>query len=413
MAWFGYHALDANNQPLSGEIEAEGVDAAYLLLSARGLRSVRVNPTATRAPLQPVVEQSAATEPDAEVLLELVNLPADEARQLAEQLAALARAGLPLAPGLRAAAAEMPSRRLTAALNWLADQLDAGRPLDGVLAAQPRLVPEHVRRLIAAGIRSGHLAETLDELVEIDRSSRDLARGIRLAAAYPLLLLVIFVVVVSMIEVYVAPAMVQVYSDFEIGLPWQTVALTWLSGDRMLIALGIAVTSIPMLYVVMRAALPPTARRGLVAWIPLYGKAVFWRATASWSRLLALLLDRGIAAPDALRLASEGSSDANVRAAGQAAARAVTSGRPMSHSVEATHRLPASLVPLLRWGEATGTLPDALRSAAEMFETRVRMRTSLLQSALPPLMFVLIALGALLLLQSYLLPLLVIIGSLT
>ena len=59
------------------------------------------------------------------------------------------------------------------------------------------------------------------------------------------------------------------------------------------------------------------------------------------------------------------------------------------------HEWPACLVPLVRWGEETGTLAEALDAGREMLEERVRMRSLLLQMALPPVLF--IAIGCLVL----------------
>src|SRR5262245_9673797 len=108
-------------------------------------------------------------------------LSREEARLLAEQLAVLTKAGAPLASGPRAAAEEVPSRRLADALNGVAERLEHGRSLDDVLRSGPRLMPEHMLRLIETGIQAGNLAEVLSNLVEIDRASFDVRRSIRLA----------------------------------------------------------------------------------------------------------------------------------------------------------------------------------------------------------------------------------------
>jgi type IV pilus assembly protein PilC len=51
------------------------------------------------------------------------------------------------------------------------------------------------------------------------------------------------------------------------------------------------------------------------------------------------------------------------------------------------------MVPLIRWGETTGELPEALRISCEMFLQRVRTRSLLLRSVSPPLVFILVGLA--------------------
>ena len=86
-------------------------------------------------------------------------------------------------------------------------------------------------------------------------------------------------------------------------------------------------------------------------------------------------------------------------------------GRPLADAFTSAQRLPASLLPIVRWGEDAGALPEALRTAGEMFENRVRVRAIFLQSVLPPILFVLVALGALALLNALIAPMIDLIGN--
>ncbi|HEY2828351.1 MAG TPA: type II secretion system F family protein, partial [Pirellulales bacterium] len=120
----------------------------------------------------------------------------DEARQLAEHLSLVTQSGLPVAPALRAAAQELPNRRFAQALETLAHDLESGQSLETILETNPRFLPPYMRRLIETGSRSGNLPEVLVQLVEIDRTSADLKRSLRLAIAYPILLLFLWVALV-------------------------------------------------------------------------------------------------------------------------------------------------------------------------------------------------------------------------
>ena len=77
------------------------------------------------------------------------------------------------------------------------------------------------------------------------------------------------------------------------------------------------------------------------------------------------------------------------------------------------HEWPAFLVPLIRWGEETGTLADALGAGREMLEERVRMRSLLLQMALPPVLFIAIGCLVLFLVGAMFMPMLSLIQGLS
>ena len=108
---------------------------------------------------------------------------------MAARVAELTKAGLPLGPGLRALAGELPGRRLPHVLRAMADRLDAGVDLAATIEAEGRRLPTCLRGLVLAGIHSGRLAEVLEEYVDLQRSQLELRRRVWLSLAYPLVLL--------------------------------------------------------------------------------------------------------------------------------------------------------------------------------------------------------------------------------
>jgi type II secretory pathway component PulF len=104
-----------------------------------------------------------------------------------------------------------------------------------------------------------------------------------------------------------------------------------------------------------------------------------------------VLVKYKIQLPEALQLAADGVSDAHVRQLSVWLAEGTANGQTLSDLLTQRPRLPTSLIPLLRWGEKSGLLAEAFRAGREMFEMRVRVRSLLLQSILPPML--LIALG--------------------
>jgi type IV pilus assembly protein PilC len=340
-------------------------------------------------------------------------LSREESRLLAEQLAVLAKAGLPLASGLRAAAEEMPSPRLAAAMAGVAERLEAGRSLDDVLRGSPRLMPEHMLRLIETGIRSGNLADVLSHLVEIDRATFDVRRSIRMAIAYPLLLMLLCMMLLSFVAMFVVPDLRQVMSDFGTDLPWITTTLFWFSGEKVVLILGTAFTAATMVFVLMRVSMAPQQWRWWTTKIPLFGPMFLWRGLANWARLAALLLKQGIPAPEAMRLAATGVSDALMAVEGLRLSRTVAGGRSVADSLEIIGSLPESIVPLVRWGAQHNSLAEAFDTVAGMFENRLRLRASLLNAVLPPIAFICVAFFGLWLMTATFLPLVNLISALS
>ena len=71
------------------------------------------------------------------------------------------------------------------------------------------------------------------------------------------------------------------------------------------------------------------------------------------------------------------------------------------------------MIPIVRWGEKNGVLAQAFELGSQMFEQRVENRSVVLQSALPPLMFIAIGCCVLLIVGGLFVPLGVLIRALS
>ena len=78
-----------------------------------------------------------------------------------------------------------------------------------------------------------------------------------------------------------------------------------------------------------------------------------------------------------------------------------------------TNRLPASMRPFVAWGERTGNLPEALRAVTEMLLSRIQMRTVLLRSIAPPVVFILVGMVVGFMIVSLFMPLVALIQGLS
>src|SRR5437868_5408901 len=91
-------------------------------------------------------------------------LSADDLITLNDEIAGMARAGLPLDQGLAALAREMGRGRLQQVTRHLAEDLRAGFTLPQALQRQQARVPPYYAALLAAAIRSGRIGEVLATL---------------------------------------------------------------------------------------------------------------------------------------------------------------------------------------------------------------------------------------------------------
>jgi len=395
MPKYRYQAADPQGNPASGEVEAAGPEEARRELARRGLE-------AERARLTEIPEPVSAGG----------RLSAEEAAEFGSQLARLAEAGLPLAPGLRAMAEEMPRRRVARALGRLADQLDAGMSLEAALEAQGKRFPAHVRGLILAGVETGRLPQALEEYVSVETGRIELRRHVWLAVAYPCVLFALMIVLLVGICVFVAPQFGRIFAEFDAEVPVATQVLLWMAGPGLSAVIGLPLLLVAAFVVFGLARGAVWSRRVLYA-VPLVGPMWRWAGLVNLSRLMALLLDHRVPLPRALRLTAAGLREADLSTACRGAAGRVEGGRSLSECLAEFWQFPPSLRPLVHWAEQTSNPAAAFRAGADLFSGRVQVCATLLQVVLPPIVFVLVIAGVLFFVWAMFAPLVSLIQVLT
>jgi type II secretory pathway component PulF len=300
---------------------------------------------------------------------------------------------MPLADGLRAAAAEASPGQLRRALRHIAARLERGESLEHCLADGSRW-PQPLAGLVHAARRVGEVGPMLAEWIENGQSARRHWRGVLAALAYPALSIVLFILVFIEFNVFVISPFKTLVEDLGLRLPMNTRAIFWLStvGVQCLGVLAVA-TAIGLLGV--RVLGGRAAWSGLVSNTPLIGVAWHWTGVVEMLRCLALLVQYRLPLPESLRLAAGGIADAYVAEQCRLLATRVEQGTSLTMALIGARTLPLSIVPLVRWGEQNDCLADALRTAAAMLEGRLRLRTGMLIQVVPPMVFVFVGVMAL------------------
>ena len=345
------------------------------------------------------------------------SLSAGESAELAARLAALAHSGLPLEGGLVALAEEVARPRPgvpgapARVLRNLAARLERGEPLETAIAAQGSRLPAHLRGLIVAGVRSGHLPIVLDQFVALARRQQDLRRRVCLALAYPALLLGIMAALMVGCHLLLTDQFRQIFRDFGTKLPDITVLYLDFSGvvAWTMLGLTIAAAMVPLaaMFLPLGAWFGPT-----VSWIPVLGTIVRYDRLAQFSNLMALLLEEEIPLPEALRLTSIALQGTALAQQCRTVAVVVEGGMPLDEGL-AKARFPESLTALVAWGQQKICPGGAFRAAAEAFEARTNSQGALLNMLVLPVAYMFIVTFVGVTMIALMMPLIALISNLS
>lgn len=324
-------------------------------------------------------------------------LSAEDLITLNEEIAGMAKAGLPLDQGLSALAREMGYGRLQGVTAQLAADMRAGFTLPQALERQGGRVPPYYAALLSAGIRSGRIVDVLGTLTLYARSLTDLRSTFVSALLYPLVVLLLGSGLLFFIGNFVLPAYVEILASFKMRLPFISEIVLWIGSHPLpIIALPIGLVIAVVLVERLWLNQSPQGQRlwtRLVYSLPIVGELLRSARLAAFSDLLGILVEQGIPLPEALRLAAEASSDPLLTEGAKRVQAEVSQGVPLGKALQAYRLVPALVIWMVGFGEKQGTLAAALKQVAHMYRRKAEARMTLLRTVLPPLLIILLTMS--------------------
>jgi general secretion pathway protein F len=392
---FDYRAHDAQGRSCKGRLEADGPRHGRQLLRERGLWprvliEVRVGGGAG--------QQSRGG-----------RLSAADLALLTLQLSTLVQAGLPLEEALDAVAKQSSKRKVAGLLSAVRSRVMEGHALASALGQFPRAFPELFRATVAAGERSGHLGQVLEQLATYTQARQASRQKIQMALVYPLILMLASVAIVGFLLGYVVPDVVKIFVDSGQPLPWLTQALIGVSNglrNHFLLLMGV----LAMLFGLWRWSWQQTKwRLRWHRWVlnaPVIGDVLRAMEAARFASTLAILGKSAVPLVDALEIAAEVIGNLTIRARMVDVARSVREGGTLTRGLELSGDIPPMMLHMIASGERAGELDRMLARAAEQQENSLAARIALVVGLFEPAMLVLMGGVVLLIVMAILLPIL-------
>src|SRR6266540_1750346 len=389
MPAFAYRAVDRSGKRLHGAEDASSPKAMTLTLEARGLIVVDVAECSADPGPKPGVFGNQ------QALLEVTRA-----------VAALLRAGLPLARAL-GAAAHVATGDTATATEAVRARVERGESLATALAAHPTLFSPLYVGLVRAGERSGDLAGAFGRLADqLERDERLRSRLLSLSV-YPLILAAAGTVALAVLAFFVLPRFADLLQGSGAALPRSTAFVLWAAGTLkaawpVLVAIVVA---LPLL--VSWARRTDDGRRAaarLLLELPVIRTLRRQSLGARVARLIGVLLGGGAPLLSALDEAVECLPDPLAQDELARIRGRVREGGSLNRAFAESGFFHPLLSQLVAVGEESGRLQEFLLKAAEIFEERTERGAQRLVTLLEPAMIVtfggVVALVALSVLQA-------------
>lgn len=324
------------------------------------------------------------------------------------QLATLIRSGLPVEQALSAVARQAGKDRVEKIILAVRGKVLEGHSLAQALAGEAHSFNDMYRATVAAGEKSGHLEQVLEQLAQYLEERDDTGRTVSQALVYPAFILVFSLLIITFLMAYVVPKVVAVFSQQHQALPTLTRVMIGLSDffrDWMWL---VALILIAVVVAAVRALRNSEALRyrlhEKLTHVPLFGRLLRVSDSARLASTLGILARSGVPLVDALFIAAQVVSNLAIRQSVEDAAKRVREGGSFHKALEKSGYFPPMLVQMIASGEISGELDTMLTRAAAYQERELRTTVTTMVGLLGPMMLLVMAGFVVLVVLSVMLP---------
>lgn len=410
MPEYSYQAIDKRGRNLTGNMPAHDAIELQKKLKDLGLWLTSFG----------LKSQAGADAVEPKGKLEKVRLKGKRQRRelidFCTLLTVQVREGVPLVQALRATAEDCRDPQFREVIIKLQRSMESGLEFHEALAVFPGVFSPHVISVVRAGVISGKLPETLENLQEYLEWVEQVMGDVKQAALYPTIIFIVVMTFTAFLFTVIIPKFADLLNKLHVQQPALTQVVlsiskfatsTWWIWLPVLLALFIG---LPMVRKINPRVALEVDRIKLR--LPLLGPLNLMLAISRFAHNLAILYRSGIPILEALKQCQQGLiGNIYVEDAVGKVAEDVKTGSTISEALQRQPVFSAMLVRMVSLGEATGHLDSALVTVADYYNDIIPRRIKGLFTVIEPcIMLFIIGVVGVVALAIYL-PMLSLMGS--
>ena len=372
MALYTYKAVNADGRKVLGRIDAINLVDLEMRLRRMELDLVSGAPVSHRG------------------LFAGGGVPRREIIHFCFHLQQLVHAGVPVIEGLTDLRDSLEHPRFREVVASLIESIEGGKTLSQAMASHHRVFDKVFVSLIRAGETTGRLPEVLHSLNESLKWEDELASQTKKMVAYPAFVGLVVLVATFFLMVYLVPQLKMFVKNMGQVLPLQTQILFFVSD--LMVAWWYIVLLLPVLATLgLRLLLRsnPLARfrfDGLKLRLPLLGPIQRKILLSRFANTFALLYASGIPILESIRTTQDVVGNLVIRRGLERVEQLIGDGQNVTAAFHSTGFFPPLVIRMLRVGENTGALDEALLNVSYFYTRDVRESVQKMQQLIEPML---------------------------
>lgn len=368
---FEWEGRDRNGKTVRGETRAAGENQVMASLRRQGVSPLKIRKRRMRAG-QKIRPKDIAI--------------------FTRQLATMMKAGVPLLQAFDIVGRGNANASVTKLLNDIRTDVETGTSLSAAFRKYPLYFDNLYCNLVEAGEAAGILENLLDRLATYMEKTEAIKSKIKSALMYPIAVVVVAFVVVSVIMIFVIPAFKEVFRSFGADLPAPTLLVIAMSEVFVqwwwLIFGSIGGGLYFFLQAWKRNQKVQMFMDRVMLKLPLFGDLVYKSVIARWTRTLATMFAAGVPLVEALDSVGGASGNSVYEAATVKIQQEVSTGTSLTAAMTNASVFPSMVLQMCAIGEESGSIDHMLSKAADFYEAEVDEMVAGLSSLMEPMIIV-------------------------
>jgi type IV pilus assembly protein PilC len=368
---FEWEGRDRNGKQVRGETRAAGENQVMAALRRQGVTPTKIKKRRMRSG-QKIKPKDIAI--------------------FTRQLATMMKAGVPLLQAFDIVGRGNANASVTKLLNDIRTDVETGTSLSAAFRKYPLYFDNLYCNLVEAGEAAGILENLLDRLAIYMEKTEAIKSKIKAALMYPMAVVIVAFVVVTVIMIFVIPAFKTVFSSFGADLPGPTLFVISMSEIFVqwwwLIFGVLGGGTYFFMQAWKRNEKVQQFMDRLMLKMPVFGDLVYKSVVARWTRTLATMFAAGVPLVEALDSVGGAAGNSVFTLATEKIQQEVSTGTSLTAAMTNANVFPTMVLQMCAIGEESGSIDHMLGKAADFYESEVDDMVAGLSSLMEPIIIV-------------------------
>ena len=307
----------------------------------------------------------------------------------AYEFAGMYGAGLSIVRCLETFELQVENPALKSIITDVRQRIETGSSLEEAFEKYRSIFSDFFLGMVEAGEAGGKLAETLQMAAEYLERQAELKNRVKAAFAYPIVVTVMCVAIISALVIFVIPVFQKLYQQLRVPLPGPTLLLILTSRvarEYWWIALPVIVLVVLAFRQLVKNRFIRTKLDLLKLDLPVFGKLNRMVVVSRFVRTFAMMASAGIPLVEALDFAKRVANNSEMRRIAKIMQEEIMTGNSVASPMSRFPIFPPMIIQLAAAGEEAGILPEMLTKGVDFLDSNIERNIKSMITKIEPIL---------------------------